>query len=211
MDTPPTRHAPFPVWPLSKKSGSGARGRAFLIFYVARHARTPPVLFSTVVPRGDSRLPLSPGHVNPPPEAPVPPHQTTVMIGVPAGSDWQQLWISGGRRGERQEKKILKCRRPAASGGLQARSCPRFGRSRTPRGRHPRACPEDLLRLPALEISFLLDESGSNCTTRSRSSRSRRMYALNAASRLDYVAKVYMFYEISTEYPTASPKVNSCF
>jgi hypothetical protein len=71
--------------------------------------------------------------------------------------------------------------------------------------------PEDLLRLLALEISFLLDESGSNCTTRSRSSRSRRMYALNAASRLDYVAKVYMFHAISAEYPTASPKVNSCF
>jgi hypothetical protein len=77
-------------------------------------------------PRDDSRLPLSPGHVNPPPEAPVPPHQTTVMIGVPDGSDWQRLWIKSGRRGEKQEKKIRKARRPAASGGLQARSCPRF-------------------------------------------------------------------------------------
>jgi hypothetical protein len=31
------------------------------------------------------RLPISPGHVNPPPEAPVPPHAITVATGVPMG------------------------------------------------------------------------------------------------------------------------------
>src|SRR5690606_39097126 len=81
-------HAPFPVWSLSKNLGSGREAMPLNIIDWHGNIPRPPALFSTAafLKKIGSRLHLSPGHVNPPPEAPVPSHQTTVMIGVPDGT-----------------------------------------------------------------------------------------------------------------------------
>ena len=86
-DMPHPRHAPFPVWPLSKNLGSGREAMPLNVIDWHGDIPRPPALFPTAAfpKKVSSRLPLSPGHVNPPPEAPVPSHQTTVMIGVPVG------------------------------------------------------------------------------------------------------------------------------
>jgi hypothetical protein len=57
------------------------------------------------------------------------------------------LWISGGRRGETEQKKM---RMMNGMKGLRewiTRSCPRSRLPRPPPGRHPRACPEAPRRL----------------------------------------------------------------
>ena len=96
-----SRHAASPPWPLlSKNLGSGREAMPLNFNDWHGDIPRPPALFSTAGAKADDRLLISPGHANPPPEAPVPPHQTTVMIGVPVGSDCHGLWQSGGMRGE---------------------------------------------------------------------------------------------------------------
>jgi hypothetical protein len=70
-----------------KELGSGREAMPLNVIDWHGNIPRPPALFPTTAfpKKVGSRLPLSPGHVNPPPEAPVPPHQTTVMIGVPDG------------------------------------------------------------------------------------------------------------------------------
>jgi hypothetical protein len=70
-----------------KELGSGREAMPLNVIDWHGNIPRPPALFPAAAffKKVSSRLPLSPGHVNPPPEAPVPSHQTTVMIGVPDG------------------------------------------------------------------------------------------------------------------------------
>jgi hypothetical protein len=88
----PSRCTPSPPRPVSglaivEELGSGREAMPLNSIDWHGDIPRPPALFPTAAfpKKVSGRLPLSPGHVNPPPEAPVPSHQTTVMIGVPVG------------------------------------------------------------------------------------------------------------------------------